>query len=386
MNNATVWFALGGFVIATSCGPGRSSSTPPATPAAAIAKEGDLLRVHLSEAAEQRRGITTAPLDVRLLPRLRRLAGEVRIPPGRSVVLTAPVAGTLAGVPPAVGTQLENGSPILELTPLLSPDARANFAALQVDAEGSLAAAIVQRDATEIALDRAMRLLRDGAGSQRGVDEATAARDAARAVATATRARRDLLASAVAGTLGPLHVTAPFAGLLRQLLVAPGQQVAAGAPLCEVADVTELWIRVPVFVEESAALDTTRDLRIADLAARPVSAPPAADPVAATVDVFYAVADPQGTLRPGQRVVVAIPQRGDASPVATMPWSAVHTDLHGGTWVYERTADRTYVRRRVRVSSVVDGVAAIDSPPPPGAQVVTSGVPELFGIEFGHAR
>lgn len=386
MKNASVWFARVGVMIATSCGPGPSSSAPAATPAAAIAKEGYLLSVHLTEAAERRLGITTAPLELRPLPRLRSLAGEVRIPPGRSVVLTAPVAGTLAGVPPAVGTKLESGSPILELAPLLSPDARANFAALQVEAEGSLAAAMVQRNATEIALDRAMRLLRDGAGSQRGVDEATAAHDAAIAVATATQARRDLLANAVSGTLGPLPVTAPFAGMIRQLLVAPGQQVAAGAPLCEVADLTELWIRVPVFVEESAALDTTSELRIAGLVARPVSALPAADPVAATVDVFYAVADPQGTLRPGQRVVVAIPHRGDASPMAAMPWSAVHTDLHGGTWVYERTADRTYVRRRVRVSAVVNEVAAIDSPLPPGTQVVTSGVPELFGIEFGHAR
>lgn len=383
MKNSLVWFPIGGILIATGCG---SASTPTAAPAASIAKEGDLLRVQLTEAAERRLGITTAPIERRPLPRLRRLAGEVRIPPGRSVVLTAPLAGTLAGAPPAIGTQVEREGPILELAPLLSPEARANFAALQVDAEGALAAALVQRDAMEIAVDRAVRLLGDGAGSQRAVDEATAARDAARAVATATQARRDLLASAVAGTLGPLPVTAPFRGLLRQLLVAPGQQVAAGAPLCEVADVSELWIRVPVFVEEIAALDTMRELRIADLAARPVVAPPAADPVAATVDVFYAVADPQGSLRPGQRVDVAIPHRGDASPVATTPWSAVHTDIHGGTWVYERTADRTYVRRRVRVSTIVDGIAAIDSQLPPGAQVVTSGVPELFGIEFGHAR
>ncbi len=382
MKNALAFVAMS----LAGCRPGAAPSAPLAVPPVVVAKEGDLLRVQLTVAAEQRLGITTAPIELRPLPRVRTLAGEVRIPPGRAVLLSAPLAGTLTGDPPAVGAKLGAAQPIMVLTPLLSPDARANFAALQVDADGALAAALVQRDATGIACERAERLLRDGAGSQRGVDEATAARDAAGAVAAAAQARKDLLASAVAGTLGPLPVAAPFPGLLRQLLVAPGQQVAAGAPLCEVADVAELWIRVPVFVEDVAQLDTVRELRIAGLAAKPVAAPPVGDPLAATVDLFYVVADPQGSLRPGQRVAVAIPRRGDTAAVATLPWSAVHTDTHGGTWVYECTAAQNYVRRRVQVQAVVDGIAAIDSALAPGTAVVTAGVPELFGVEFGHAR
>ena len=47
-----------------------------------------------------------------------------------------------------------------------------------------------------------------------------------------------------------------------------------------------------------------------------------------------------------------------------MPWSAVVYDFHGGTWVYERTADRTYTRHRVVVRYVVDGIAVLDAGPP----------------------
>ena len=186
--------------------------------------------------------------------------------------------------------------------------------------------------------------------------------------------------------LGALPVVAPFPGLLRQLHVAPGQQVSAGAPLCEVAQLGEWWVVVPVFVGEVDQLDTGREVRVEGLLARPLTAPPAADALAATADVFYVVADPAGALRSGQRVAVAIPRRGDAAPVATLPWSAVHHDTHGGSWVYERTAPQTFVRRRVQVLAVVDRIASIDSALAPGALVVTTGVPELFGIEFGHAR
>jgi hypothetical protein len=61
-------------------------------------------------------------------------------------------------------------------------------------------------------------------------------------------------------------------------------------------------------------------------------------------------------------------------------------DIHGGSWVYETTAEHTIVRRRVQVRQVLDGWAVLDKGPAVGSRIVTAGVAELFGTEFGFAK
>jgi hypothetical protein len=61
-------------------------------------------------------------------------------------------------------------------------------------------------------------------------------------------------------------------------------------------------------------------------------------------------------------------------------------DINGGTWVYENTADHTFVRRRVQVKFIVDDLAALESGPATGAKIVTAGAVELYGAEFGFAK
>jgi hypothetical protein len=54
--------------------------------------------------------------------------------------------------------------------------------------------------------------------------------------------------------------------------------------------------------------------------------------------------------------------------------------------VYEQTAERTYVRRRVAVRHVVEATAVLASGPPPGSAVVVAGAAELFGTETGFTK
>src|SRR5262249_22658721 len=114
-------------------------------------------------------------------------------------------------------------------------------------------------------------------------------------------------------------------------------------------------------------------------------APPTATLLAATVDLYYELANPEGRLRPGERMTVQVKLQ-DKPEQAVVPWSAVMHDIHGGTWLYENTAANTYVRRRIQVRYVVDDQAALENAPPAGAQVVTAGAVELFGTEFGFAK
>jgi len=113
-----------------------------------------------------------------------------------------------------------------------------------------------------------------------------------------------------------------------------------------------------------------------------VSAPPSADAVATTVDLFYELANGDGRLYPGQRLAVTLPMRSSHKSLV-VPLKAVLYDVHGGRWVYEQTGPGVYVRRRVAVRYVDAAKAVLASGPTAGAKIVTDGAVELFGTEFG---
>lgn len=404
--------------IAAMAGCERSSPSaakqPPAT-VATIAQEDQLNTIRLTPEAEQRLGIVTAPVELRKMARMRTYGAEITLPTGAAIIVSSPVGGTLQApskVVPKVGARLEIGHPIFLLLPLLSPErsvltpaerirfaeARNTVAQSQIDAAGQVEQVLVQVDAAKIALERAERLLREKAGAARAVDDAQAQLSLAMKALEAAEARKKLVdgikLDEEAGTLQPLVIESPRQGILRAEHAAPGEVVAAGAPLFEVVDLDPIWVRVSVYAGELADLSTESSALVSDIADRdtmkrrqaaPIAAPPSATPLAAAVDLYYELSNADGTLRPGQRVTARLPLCDEAeSP--TVPWSAVVHDIQGGTWVYEQTAPHVFVRRRVQVRYVVDDRAVLDQGPALGAAIVTQGVVELFGTEFGFAK
>ncbi len=116
--------------------------------------------------------------------------------------------------------------------------------------------------------------------------------------------------------------------------------------------------------------------------AKPVTAPPAGDPMAATVFLYDEVENHDHALRPGQRVGVTLSLSGDEDSLV-VPHSALIRDALGGTWVYESIAPHAYSRRRVVGDRVVGDRVALSSGLKPGARVVSQGAAELYGAEFG---
>jgi hypothetical protein len=64
----------------------------------------------------------------------------------------------------------------------------------------------------------------------------------------------------------------------------------------------------------------------------------------------------------------------------------VFYDIYGGTWLYEKLTENRFVRRRIEVAWVHDGWAALRRGPTPGVVVMSAGVAELAGAEFGFAK
>jgi hypothetical protein len=69
-----------------------------------------------------------------------------------------------------------------------------------------------------------------------------------------------------------------------------------------------------------------------------------------------------------------------------VPYAALIYDAHGNTWVYTSPEPLKYVRQSITVDYIEGDVAVLQDGPPVGTEVVTVGVPELFGTEFeiGH--
>ncbi len=202
--------------------------------------------------------------------------------------------------------------------------------------------------------------------------------------------RRDLLAGAVAGTLGPAPIAAPIAGMVLRVHASAGLQVTAGAPLVELADLGRLWVRVPVYVGDLGSIDGSKDARIAGpgappgaegKGARPVAAPPSAHPGDAAADLFYEVDNADGALRPGQKVGALLPLKSGEEALV-VPWSAVVHDPHGGTWVYEKVDELKFTRRRIEVRAVEGTLAVLARGPGAGAEIVAVGALELYSTEF----
>ena len=119
--------------------------------------------------------------------------------------------------------------------------------------------------------------------------------------------------------------------------------------------------------------------------AKPVEAPPSANPVAATVDLYFQLNNVDPDLTPGQRVGVTVPLTGSQDSL-TVPWGAVVYDVQGGTWVYQQISPRTFKRQRVLMRFVKDDTAVLASGPPVGVNVVNQGAQELFGTETGFSK
>jgi RND family efflux transporter MFP subunit len=272
---------------------------------------------------------------------------------------------------------------------------RADVATLQIEAKQQIETDKIQVEAAQIAYDRAVQLLENKAGSQRSADEAEAALKLAKESLETAEARDAFLAGVEldenAGELAIQEIESPVAGLLQSIDAAPSERVAAGEPLFRVVQTQIVWIRVPVYVGEWRKVETDQPARIAEYgqpehararSARYVSAPPAANPMATSVDLYYELSNDDGQLYPGQKLAVTLPIQGK-KPNLVVPFKAVLYDVHGGAWVYEEVEPHVYARKRVAVEFVDGDDAVLVAGPPAGARIVTDGAAELFGTEFG---
>ena len=378
----------------SGCAKPQAAENQPNLPAAKVenaVKESELAIIKLSPQAETRLGITTAPVAIEQVAQTRAFAGEITLPPDRTTSVSAPVNGTLApdSAPLAVGTFVRKGQAIFSLTPFLMPERD-----LRVQIERDIAAAQTRVEAARVRYNRAEQLLRDRAGSEKAVQQAREELDLAENDLKMSRERLERFEKAPVSADVAVTIAAPRDGIALKVFANPGQTVAAGAPLFEVVNLASVWIRVPVYVGDLRLIDRRQTARVhalneapggASRIARPVNAPPTANPANDTADLYFELANGDGSLRPGQKMGVTLAERASEESLV-VPWSAILHDATGGAWVYENIAPQQYARRRVEVRRVVNSRAVLARGPAVGTKVVTAGAAELFGTEFGTGK
>jgi RND family efflux transporter MFP subunit len=253
-------------------------------------------------------------------------------------------------------------------------------------AEVDRLAAEVNKARTEY--NRQRELLRQGAGSTDAAEKARAELVAIEAAAAAAKRAEYVVASAGAAQY---EFASPQAGIVLQVLVGRGQYVSMGTPVAHVAALDPLWLRVPVYSGDWNRIARSAPAEVQPLGAGPSSTvrmaksivgPPTADAPTSTTDLYYEVPNHGNGLRPGERVNVRLPLAG-AHPRLTAARGSVIYDVHGNAWVYEAVSPTEFVRRRVEVDYTTQTAAILTSGPKAGTQVVSVGVSELFGAEFG---
>ena len=365
--------------------PVAEKAVAPAKVSGPVLKEGELATVTLTPQAEGRLGIRVAPVAAGSIHEILRYAADVVLPPGRSLMVTAAVSGTLrpSNMALAVGTRVEEGQVLFTIAPLL-PLPRD----LRVTAEAEVQQARTRVETAKLRKARADQMLKDEVGTVRAQEDAGNELDLAQSALDAAQARLKQIQQAPLEGDVSIAVRAPNRGMLRQVLAAPGQAVTSGTPLLEIADFGSLWLRMPVYAGERSAILAAAPAQVETLSGealgstRPVTAPPTGDPLSATVDFYYQA---PAALRLGEKVSIGVPVRASRA-LRHVPSSAIVFDVNGGTWVYQSAADHRYVRRRVFLQHTMAGNAYLATGPLAGTPVVTAGAAELWGVEFGAGK
>lgn len=284
--------------------------------------------------------------------------GRIRPVAGGEAILSAPLDGVVAEPLRAfVGQAVDNGMVIVQLRPRVGSDRSVT----QIRSE------------LELATSRLGRL-----------EELVGFEAVSPSEVEAARARVQTLASeltALAGEGPTVDVRAPFRARIAEVLVVPGQSVAAGAALIRIVREEPVWVEVALRPVDASALDQG----IAGLVLRPAGLSDAihldasrvrlvsrAPEVSRTTGFVTAIFELStvGPLRPGMTVdaEILLPEE---IPGIVVPASAV-VDDGGVPVVYVQVDGESFARVEVRVA-VSQGNRLLVEGPPVSSRIVTVG-------------
>ncbi len=289
------------------------------------------------------------------LARSLAAVGRVRPAAGGEALLVAPADGLVRPERwSRPGLEAKRGATLFELAPRVAgEDSAAQLEARVTGLEAEHAVAAAR-------LIRLRELLAQEAVSRREVEEAEARSAGLAAQLAATRRDQAAASAQRGGAAERFRVASPIAGRVVEVLVSPGQFVAAGTALARVVATSPVWLELALSPGDAAQFGTrgagaslalTRfsgevPLEIPASELKLVTLSPEIDAATGTVAAFFEVARSADELRLGSRVeaevLLAETVRGIVLPEAAV------IDDSGVPIVYLQLSGESFERREVQ--------------------------------------
>lgn len=181
-------------------------------------------------------------------------------------------------------------------------------------------------------------------------------------------------------SLSLVQLRAPFAGTIERRQFSPSERVAAGDGLLTLADTSTLWVAADLREQEWKALVLKPGDEISVEPAAPGAEPLVArvhfvgrevDPATNAIPLVAVIDNPEGRLRPGMFVRVAVPL-AESREALTIPESAI-LEHDRQAFVFSPDVDGSFRRTDIipglRVGGMVEVISGLNA----GQQVVSSG-------------
>ena len=133
----------------------------------------------------------------------------------------------------------------------------------------------------------------------------------------------------------------------------------------------------------AAVLPLARDSNAPRIEVKPVEEPANLGLYGRPGTLYYETRDGNHSLVHGQLVFVELNLSVGGDNRRVIAYSAVLYDANGATWVYTNPEQDVFIREPIQIDVIAGDEAILRDGPPAGTAVVTVGVAELYGTEFG---
>ena len=318
--------------------------------------------VQLDSAQQQRLGMVLASVRNETVHSTLPAVGWFMAPPAAEIVIRAPLTGFVMITPnqewPMLGQQIDSAHAFAHLNVFLSPQEISQMVQVKEDNDIQMQQALITMELSEAQLK-----LVSASGDAVSGARLNQLKEAYEHAKSAYKESQDKIPFLIQEPyengffVKPVSIEASRAGRILQAHVTPGQFVQTGDLLWTVADWSTLWLRVPVFAGDAQRIDPSQAAEVRDrlsgsaTTGKPIPLPTAMKPDTRTIDIYYAINNPDWKLRVGQSTTVELPI-ADEEQVLTIPRSAVLFDGFGHASCYASEADRTqFTRRRIELGA-----------------------------------
>src|SRR5262249_30509953 len=180
-----------------------------------------------------------------------------------------------------------------------------------------------------------------------------------------------------------LELRAALGGVVTEVAVVNGQLVDAGQKIVRVLDSSVLWVHADVYERDLASVERATIARIVSPAypervftGRRVAVGASLGEVPGTIEAYFEVPNPGGSLRTGMLVDIDIEQ-GGATNALVVPRSSI-VEKDGRSLVFVHSAPERFVAREVRELTSLGDRVAVEGRLEPGNRLVIAGTYQLL--------